>query len=250
MKIIITGDVHHMSMKGRDQRYMVEDEFHIAMKYLDILNNLSISPTLFFTGKSVLENLEYIRQEKLGYRFSFEVGGHGWNAFKPITFYRFSKYLLGSQCGPKILQNYHVTKTLSLLRGELADSVISWRNHGYRFDRNTEKILISNGISRWSDRIIYNNLEPFYNGELLEFPINTYPDHDYIIHGDLTSNAFTSVQWIDAILSQISDLNDKNATYAMLLLHPGCMSILDNFKTMVSLCKELNGFEASPLGLY
>ena len=73
MTICLTGDVHHMSLKTRDQEYMDRTEVEAAIEYAEIAAEYDVPVTLFVTGKTAEE--EPKRVKRLATMENVEIGG-------------------------------------------------------------------------------------------------------------------------------------------------------------------------------
>ena len=249
--ICLTGDVHHMTMKGDDQSFLKGTEVDSALRYIDITNRFGIKKTLFFTGKCVEEETERIN-ELLKDR-NLELGGHTYKAFKPSIIYKLSNRLLKLKNGPAFLQKYDIMKTVNVFKEIIASRILSWRDHAYRHDRNTAHLLKEAGIKYFSDIASPHYNGPFYNDGLYYVPINVLPDHDYVYHGNrqqgtfsedvllrsaFRTRALTAQEWLNIVKRQIEKIIAKGGV-ATILAHPACMELIDGFKTFEELCRLL-----------
>jgi len=257
--IAITGDVHHMSMGGADQQYMDQTEPQVTEEYIDIITGYGLKVTIFVTGKALEEEPEVFR--RIAKNPLVEFGGHNYYAFQPRWLYGgiFGK-LMGSNCGPRPVQNWEIKKTLKTFKNILGIDIVSWRDHGYRHDHNTYELLVDNGIKIISDEVGPRFDGPYKTEEgLISLPINTLPDHDHLIHGNQTeemaqdwnllNNSFQAGlmdknSWVEYLLKQVEE-NERNDQISTLLLHPGCMSIVDKFSTLKKICISMNSFKTN-----
>ena len=95
--IWLTGDVHHMSMHGSDQVLLKKNginktEVELCEPYLEISNHYGFKPTLFFSGKSIKEEVEKVQE--LVSKYTFSIGGHTYSTYQPIILSKIS----GSSC--------------------------------------------------------------------------------------------------------------------------------------------------------
>lgn len=253
--ICLTADVHHMSMNGDDQKYLRGTEVDAAQRYIGIIANYEIKTTLFLTGKCVLEEKEKIRN--LLSISNLELGSHTYRAFSPRFPYRLSYRLLNRKNGPRFFQKYEIEKALSVFRTELNYHIVSWRDHAYRYDRNTPDLLKEAGIKYFSDIASPHYVEPFLKGELFYVPINVLPDHDYVYHGGRQPGAFNedilmktafqtramyAKKWLVEVKEQIEKIV-KAGGLATILAHPSCMEICDDFITFEMLCRFISQYE-------
>jgi hypothetical protein len=253
--ICLTGDVHHMSLKAQDQPFLKSSEMDAACHMLEIADSFGIKVTLFMTGKLFIEE-----KSKLDRLLSFknlEIGGHNYFAFKPRLPFKVFKHM-GIRNGPYSFQSWEVKKTVQTLNSVTPSPIVSWRNHGYRHDKNTLDILAKHGIRYCSDLIDPDRFTPFYQKGIVMVPINVLPDHDYIYHGSLTketvnntflkntpfkTEAMSIDKWLERVLLQVKHIIDNNGI-ATILTHPACMEITDDFQVFTQLCKFLSNYKS------
>jgi hypothetical protein len=255
MTVCITGDVHHMSMATRDQEYLEGTEVEAAIEYAGIAADYDVPVTLFCTGKCVAEEPE--RMAQLAAMDNVELGGHNywafttpvhsaWRALEKVTGGR-----LGSWSGPRAFQAYEIRKTVSAF-GDLGVDIRCWRDHAYRYDRHTPKLLLRYGITHFSDAV-----EPAgeirKNGRLTTVPINTPPDHEHVYHafrnpgsaavedfeGPFGTESRSADQWVECVLEHVNDHQNAGRT-ATVLAHPACMRLADGFAAFEQLCESIS----------
>lgn len=253
--IYITGDIHHMSMHTSDQKYMdcTEVEAAITMAKIASLSNIKLS--FFITGKAVTEEIEKVKE--LNSFDNVELGGHNYYAFKPKWLYSglFSK-ILGNVNGPDIWQNFEIRKTINTIHSKIGVKITTWRDHAYKCNNSTNQLLANNNIS-----VVSNIVDPSFLSPEKDFKtnmnilgINIWPDHDHIIHGDqayksgkavclqrskFPARYFTIHQWSSKVKKDIEGLLSNNNT-PVLLIHPGCMNVADNFKSFTEICEFIH----------
>lgn len=126
--------------------------------------------------------------------------------------------------------------------------MVSWRDHAYRFDRNTVGILEACGIRALSNRKDPSALRPERTERMFSFPMNLPVDHDSIQHlpprprrrhhaGVLN----TSDVWLGQVMERLPAIIEAGGV-ATLLVHPACMRIIDDFATFDRLCRFLSQF--------
>ena len=249
--VCLTGDVHHMSLRTRDQRSLGTTEAEAAGHYLTIAERWGLPITLFITGKLLEEEGAHVRALKdLG---EVEFGGHTYDAFQSDWIYKISGRFIRAQNGPAFWQDRSVSKTKRLLEKSLTSKVLCWRNHSYRRDRNTPGILRRHGFVFWSDFVDPDCSAPYEVDGLIRVPINTLPDHEHMLHGDtakaslpmanqhgqpLPRPTFTAREWVERILKQVEAIVSAGGV-ATVLAHPACMAIADNFVSFDALCRGL-----------
>lgn len=260
--ICLTADVHHSSLGGLDQKFLDVTEAQAVLEYSKIAEDWGVNTTIFITGKTVEEDEDSLK--KIMEKPNVEVGGHTYYAFKPNWLYNgvFDR-LLGRPCGPSFYQDYEIKKTINIFKDRLCVEINSWRNHSYRKDENTYDLLSKNGI-----KIVFDERNPeltqpkkigVETGDIISVPINVIPDHSHLYHGGRTveyvrkkvkrgwrdpfgSESYSIKEFYQIIKKQIRNIENKNGI-AVLLLHPACMKIADDFETFEKICEFLGDYE-------
>ena len=94
---------------------------------------------------------------------------------------------------------------------------------------------------------------------MYSFPINIMIDHTHIKHGtsinsdkglgdDFVNKRQNIEDWFEIVKNQIRKNEMKNYA-SVLLVHPSCMKITDNFLIFNKLCKFLSNFETRTIGI-
>ncbi|MEM1007413.1 MAG: polysaccharide deacetylase family protein [Myxococcota bacterium] len=251
-----------MTLNTDDQRYLRGTEPESASHYLDIVQHFGKKVTFFVTGRCVEEEPDVIRQ--LGGESDVELGGHTYNAYQPLLMHRLSKHVLGHFMGPRVIQDWSVRTTCSLLESCMPGSrVVSWRNHAYLSDENTVDCLKRQGIRNYSDMVLADE-QPFAEDDLCIVPINVIPDHEHLYHGSRTEEnvgrwahetqfhdswgtvSFDGDTWGDMVIEQTRALLTQGKV-ACLLIHPACMEILDNFRTFRRIMEAFADFPSATM---
>lgn len=263
--ICLTGDVHQ-EYDSKEQTYYDGTEFEAAKSYINIAKSYDIDVTLFLTGKVAKDNEEGVM--KFSRDQHIEIGGHTWNAFRPLWLHRklFDR-IVGSVYGPKWYQKRDIRRTINTLQRSTGGPIKSWRTHSYQSNDHTYEILSNTSIEYISDLKAPDMTEPIEYQEynLEECPINIIPDHEHLLHGSRTkqtieqlqengwSDAFGSMsysitEWGEKVKSQIDRIEQTDGT-ATLLIHPGCMKAADNFDTFKSICSHIasNGYDTQTI---
>jgi len=255
MTVCLTGDVHHMSLGTRDQEYMDRTEVEVAVEYAEIAAEYDVPVTLFVTGKAAVEEPE--RVEHLAAMDNVEIGGHnywafdtpvhsGWRALEKVTSGR-----IGSWNGPRPFQRYEIQRTIEAL-SECGADVTSWRDHAYRHDRHTLKLLADAGITHFSDAIGPEERVREEDGVTV-VPVNTPPDHEHVYHafrtpgseaveqfkGPFGGDSMSVSAWVDWSLSQIESTQGSGGV-GTVLAHPACLWLADNFNCLETLLENIN----------
>ena len=253
--ICLTGDVHHMSLRTSDQAFLKGTEVDAALEYVNILSQHDLNVTLFVTGKAVKEETDKLRQ--ISNRQNVQLGGHNYYAFKPRLPFKVCNKWFNIKNGPAFFQNWEIKKTIETFKQVLGYDICSWRDHGYRHDKNTARLLKKSGIKYFSDRIGREHAGPENKEGLVHIPINVLPDHDYVYHArrlpgsfdeqtlinsPFGTGAMSIEQWFEAVTGDVENVV-KNDGVATLLIHPACMQIADQFKTFEKICRFLKQFE-------
>ena len=247
--------MHDMSLKTKDQTHLSGTEVDSAHQYLQIAEEHDVNITLFITGRCVDE--EPIRIREISRSDKTELAGHTYNCFRPAVLYKFSNKFLNLRNGPAFIQERDIRKTISIFKTELDHKPLSWRDHSYRHDRNTVRLLKKAGIRFFSDEVSPDLKCPYISDDLCHVPINVLPDHDYVYHGsrmpgsfnedNLLSRPFKSKgmtinEWLKVVKAQVKKIT-SNGGLATILAHPACMEISDNFATFEKLCAFLSEYE-------
>lgn len=248
MTIVLTGDVHQW-IASADRAYASETESSLALEYARIAGRHGLNVTLFFTGLSVIEDDASLRA--LLEEDNVEVGGHGWDSFRPHWRYRARGVLFGSPHGSRMMQARMVHRTCNTIEKVTERPVRSWRNHSYFFDGNTARVLAGAGIRVWSDEVALGRMSPHPHIDgLTILPINTTPDHEHLYHGgqtvetvpvDRRSQYHDPQEWQDRVVQQVSAIVAAGGT-ATILAHPLCMRVADDWQTFDELCSHLSRY--------
>lgn len=254
--ICLTGDVHHSSLQTIDSRFCRGSEIEAALEAANIAQKFGVKYTLFCTGRCAKENPLLLK--KIADMDGIEVGGHNYFAFKYKKCFSAYKRLTGLKNGPYFYQAWEVRKTVAEIGRISGTRVLSWRDHAYRHDRNTRGILKANGIHFFSDRLSAGGGQPFLTNGIIEVPINTIPDHDFVYHGarqpgtfdekPLRNSVFQTEpmfpsEWLEAVKIQVGQIIG-NGGLATVLAHPACMELFDGFATLGKLCQYLARFRS------
>jgi hypothetical protein len=255
--ICLTGDVHHASLRTLDAKFCRGSEIDAALVAAQITLDYGINYTLFLTGLCAEESPRLIR--KIATQSNIEVGGHNYYAFKQRRIFSLYRMLTGLRNGPYAYQKWEVRKTTRILEKVARQKIFSWRDHAFRNDRNTINILQKCGITHLSDKVSGNGAQPTENSGIVEVIINTIPDHNYVYHGSrqpgkisdehiLRQSSFktgpmSKREWLDRIKSQVHEIESRGGV-SVILAHPACAELMDDFKTFRELCDFLADFNS------
>ena len=256
--IFLTGDVHHINKKElSDQQFMPITEAEAAKKYVEIADKYGIKVTLFFTGKSLIEEPKTIK-DILKFK-NIEIGGHTYNAYQPEIIYHLFKKFTDSVNGPEWWQERDIRKTLNVIKKVTGEDAISWRNHAYKYDKYTYNILKRYGIRVVSNDVASQKLFPErIDDTILSLPINTTPDHEHLYHGEkkyvegvkesygpYSKGIFYSIdKWLEVIKGEIESIEKAGGT-ATILCHPSCMEVADGMGIFDKLCDFLSQYKTA-----
>ncbi|MBI3815869.1 MAG: polysaccharide deacetylase family protein [Nitrospinae bacterium] len=265
--IFLTGDVHFKNKRlFSDQRFMTISEVEAAKKYIRLAERYGVKATLFFTGKSIAEEPDTMK-EIIGFK-NIEIGGHTYNTCQPEILYRLFKrfnpplppFIKGGRGGiMEWWQERDIKKTVKAIKNVTGGNIVSWRNHAYRYDEYTYNILIRHGIKVVSNDVDTRKKFPekLDNG-IFSLPINTTPDHEHLYHGEkkyiegvkesygpYSKGIFYFVdKWLEVVKEEIKAIEAEGGS-ATVLCHPSCMEAADGMKTFDKLCSFLSGYKTA-----
>jgi hypothetical protein len=250
--ICLTGDVHNRSLNSSDQKVSKLTEVEASKIYLMIAEKFNIKVTLFFTGKCFSEEPLNNIKDLLSYK-NLEIGGHTYYALRPAVMHNIFRRIWGQSYGPEWYQRLDIRRTVKVIKNTIGRDVLSWRTHSYASDEITYKILDTEGLRVVSDKVDYQASYPQRVGRnLLSMPINTFPDHEHIIHPGtrkmVESNKanlnkiFPIEKWCEKVEKQILNILSFKGV-GVILAHPICMYVSDNFSTFIKLCDFLSQFK-------
>lgn len=282
MTVCITGDVHHESLETRDQEHMDGTELEAAIEYAEIAADHDVPVTLFVTGKAADEEPERVRA--LAEMDHVELGGHDYYAFDtPVhagwrALEKASGGRVGSWSGPAPFQSWEIGRTIDAF-ADLGVRISSWRDHAYRHDRHTPRLLAARGITHFSDAVGPDERVRSREG-LTVVPVNTPPDHEHVYHafrtpafversdvsGPFGDESVAPDEWLEWVCDRVESVRADGGV-ATVLAHPSCMQLADEFGAFERLVErvaeqyepvrmseveasggELSGVEASDAG--
>jgi len=257
MTVCLTGDVHHMSLKTRDQMHMDRSELSVAVEYAEVAGSHDVPVTLFVTGRAVEEEPAAI--DRLAAMDHVELGGHNYYAFDTLV-HTLSRGLLGSWNGPRRFQGWEITRTIDAFARRGVD-ITSWRDHAYRHDDNTAALLSARGITHFSDAVGPDE-QVRQEAGLTVVPINTPPDHEHVYHafrtpafvaeadfeGPFGTDSHDIDDWLEWVLDRVGTVVDAGDP-ATVLAHPACMDLADGLDAFEKLCADVSeNYEAQTVG--
>ncbi len=251
MTIVLSGDVHQTLLGASDQHFTTKTESALAVDYAQIAARYGLKVTLFFTGRAIVDHRT--DAQPLLQMENVEIGGHGWDAFRPRLWYGMLNRLIGSPHGPAWLQRRMIRRTCATLQSFSGQPVLSWRNHAYRYDQHTAQLLAQIGVKVWSDQVDQQQIGPQrQHGEIISLPLNTLPDHENLYHGARTREFVNSEQrgmsyhpdeWCDIVCNQVEKIQEARGI-ATILAHPICMKVADDWTTFERLCAFLSRYSS------
>ena len=252
--ICLTGDVHHMSLRINDQRFIPDksnSEVRIARRYVDLLEKYQVKATLYICGKCFTQEWDDLRHVVASPLI--EMAGHQYQARQPRPFFDWYGKKTGNWNGPYWFQWWDIRRTIEVCRQRTGYQLVSWRNHSYIVDPNTYPLLARHGVRLVSDEIRARNRWPRRLADgLTSHPLNVISDHDHLYHAHRTKEyvervnrdgygadefgavSYTIEKWGDLVLHQVEAI-EKEGGLATILAHPLCMYLADRFATFEKL---------------
>jgi len=250
LSVVLSGDVHQ-AIGSADQGFTQSSESAIASEYARRAADYGLKVTLFVTGRAMIDNSTEVAP--LLKMDNVEIGGHGWDALRPLWWHGMLNRLTGSPHGLPTMQQRMIQRTCSTIQALTGRPVRSWRNHAYRHDRHTARLLAAAKVKVWSDAVEPEMYTPSRHSEgVVILPINTTPDHENLWHGARTpasvadennAVAYPPMKWCDQVCSQVETILDAGGV-ATILAHPICMKISDNWNTFDRLCRFLSKYKS------
>jgi hypothetical protein len=216
----------------------------LTERYLRIAGAAGLRPTLFVTGVAVEQDAASI--SRFAGIADCELGGHGYRALTPwLLHYGLIKRLTGSAWLGAGEQRRDIQKTVEAFKTRLGRAPTSWRTHSYAGNRDTPRLLKNSGLNALSDVRDPSALKPAADSSgILIVPINTLPDHESVRHPaqDASGPGTMSADgWLNAVTEQVDSVV-RQGGLAVLLVHPVCMRLLDDFATFERLCAALRQY--------
>jgi len=227
-KIYITTDIHNFMHYSEEHKKWFFDETEHLKKYLKLAKKYNIKTTVFVTGKILEEKLDEYKW--LLNDFDIEIGGHTYDCFTQYFKWEWFLYKKIFWCSywPKIFQKKDIEKTTKIIN-KLWIKPVSWRTHAYASNFSTREVLKSNGYKIISDV----TTKKYSIEDFIDFPPNTLPDHENIIHDWIKNNSqakYTVKEWLKEIKKEV-----KKQRESVILAHATCHAYLDNFKILEEL---------------
>ena len=134
--ICLTGDVHHMSLRINDQRFIPDPgdtEVKIAGRYVELLQKYGVKATLYVCGKCFTEEWDDLK--RVVSSEMVEIGGHQYRARQPRPWFDWYGAKTGNWNGPRWYQSWDIRKTVEVCERKTGYRMVSWRNHSYMRDK-------------------------------------------------------------------------------------------------------------------
>ena len=217
--VYITGDVHYIN-----DTPLHADEYKLAERYIDIIEEYNAKATLFVTGRCIAKHhyfWDWMTQKE-----QVELGAHTYKAFNFVN--KVFDKLNGEPYGNYLYQYLDIFRTLRAFK-KIKYAPISWRTHSYASNSDTVKILPEFGFKIISDRVEHCGRIK-HNHRLVDVPINVLNDDAVLVQrlGERGVKVFR-----DTILEDIR----CGMTPIITQMHPLFMQKFDNFKTFRTLLK-------------
>jgi len=257
--IVLTGDIHHSSLKTGNQRASDIPEAVAAQHALRFAEEAGVKLTYFISGRTLAEEWELVKP--LCISESVELGGHNWSCFQPAILHRACLKLTGSYNGPAWMQRRDARRTIDIIRQRTGRRIRCWRNHMYMHGPGTERALQAEGIEVVSDGVRRASTGPEAHPDgIVTFPINVIPDHEHLFHAERTpawvsrwqrrygwSDDFGPAsyfihEWIEMVIDQVRR-NEAAGAVSNLIVHPITMYLADGFAAYRRLIDFLADYE-------
>lgn len=180
-QLFLTGDIHHPSLKTKDQEVLDGTEIDAAITCGEIAADYGVPLTLFVSGRTAVEQPDAVKE--LSEMPNVVLGGHNWDCFAHNLLHTASEFLTGSYYGPKTYQKKDIEKTCQILHDVTGTSVSVWRSHGFVSDIETNRLLRDAGISVVSNSVAPNEKITQPVDGLYSIPVTAPPDHSSMYHG-------------------------------------------------------------------
>jgi hypothetical protein len=257
MKICLTGDLHHASLRTGNQLHADRSEIDIAADYTRRLAEAGVNVTYFVSGRAMEEEWTSLRAICENPRV--EIGGHNYACLSPALPHRIYKKVFGTYNGPAPVQRRDCLRTIAAIERRTGRRIRAFRNHMYMHGRGTETVLASCGIEVCSDGVRAASMGPeAHPSGLHNLPINVIPDHEHLYHAERTpewvdawirrhgfeddfgSRSYHVEEWTDLVISQLH-ANAERGAISTVLIHPITLYLCDRFRAFGRILDVLAG---------
>lgn len=264
--IVLTMDIHHMSLNTGNQQHSDRSEISIAADFVAMLEEKRVKSTAFITGKSFEE--EWADLAPLCQATLMELGGHTYSCFEPSLWHRGWNKLIGSYNGPRWYQNWDIAKTKKIIERKTGRKINCWRNHMYMHGPFTEELLVKNGINICCDGV--KRYGPVVNPHptgLTNFSINIIPDHEHLYHAERTiewvehwvrrynwsddygSESYYIDEWVEIVKREIT-LRESAGVVSHLIIHPITLYLCNGFEALEEISDFIRAYETCTVSDY
>lgn len=259
MKVCLTGDLHHASLRTGNQAHADRSEIDIAADYTRTLARAGVKVTYFVSGRAMEE--EWPSLQPICASPNVELGGHNYSCFTPPLAHRIYKKVVGSYNGPAFVQRRDCLRTIEAIEKRTGRRIRAFRNHMYMHGPGTEEVLASCGIEVCSDGVRAASRGPeWHEGGLFNLPLNVIPDHEHLYHAERTREWVDSWQrryrfsddfgplsyeveeWTDLVISQLHANAERGAVSTM-IIHPITLYLCDRFRAFERILDVLSRAE-------
>jgi len=259
MRVCLTGDLHHASLRTGNQAHADRSEIDIAAHYTERLREAGVKVTYFVSGRAMEE--EWPSLQPICDSPNVEIGGHNYSCFTPPLAHRVFKKVMGSYNGPRFVQRRDALRTVAAIENRTGKRIRAFRNHMYMHGPGTEAVLASCGIDVCSDGVRAASTGPeWHEGGLYNLPINVIPDHEHLYHAERTrdwvdqwqrrygfsddfgSQSYEVEEWTDLVLSQLH-ANAERGVISTMLIHPITLYLCDRFRAFTRILDVLTRAE-------
>lgn len=243
--IVLTGDLHHQTLRTGNQEHCPISEIAVARRFLALLEERDIRVTFFVSGKAAVEQWDEL--EPIAKHPLVELGGHNWSCLTPTLLHRVSNKLVGSYNGPAWVQRLDARRTSNAIYRRTGKRIRAWRNHMYMHGPFTEEALSGAGIDVCCDGAQRDSSGPEWDQRgLYNWPINVIPDHEHIYHAERTRawvanwqqrynwsddwgpESYDIDDWVNLVLADL-ERNAARGAPSQLIIHPITMFLCDRF---------------------
>jgi len=269
--ICLTGDTHHDTLDTNEQLWLRQQghsvsEVEVSVEYVRLCEQYRIKCTLYVTGRTLAD--QWALFQPIAAAAICEVAGHTFEAFPRPAAERQKAMQHGNVAtshagthGSYKEQDEDVARMCRIASERLGTSIVSWRNHGFVHDGNTNEILYAHGIRYVSDDLNWEKYHPErLESGLISHPVNVIMDHDHIYHAhrtptyvkkqrenwsfttESTSESFTVDRWGEMVMDQVARIARAGGV-ATVLAHPICMYTADRFATFERLLQQFAGYK-------
>lgn len=247
MRICLTGDLHHATLRTGNQAHADRSEIDIAGDYTVRLREAGVKVTYFVSGRAMEE--EWPSLKPICDSPNVEIGGHNYSCLTPVLMHRVFKKVFGSYNGPALVQRRDCERTIDAIRMRTGRRIRAFRNHMYMHGPGTEEALARCGIDVCSDGVRAASLGPErHETGLYNLPINVIPDHEHLYHAERTrewvdawlaryrfsddfgSRSYEVEEWTDLVISQLHR-NAERGALSTLIIHPITLHLCDRFRS-------------------